>query len=438
MRSIITICCLVGLAAAVLTAGQSGAQSVAPTGPAEAGAWQLQYSHPHAEATMRGVKMLNNQVGYAVGGSDWYPGNGGAFGIILKTTNGGATWTEQAHPATGWLHGLDCLDADTCWAAGQYGYILRTTNGGATWALSQTPDYGGWLYSVGIVTPNTILLGGTQGEVFRSTNGGASWQLFDADGGPGGVVMWDFACFNGSTCYAAANGAKLYQSSDGGLSWSFHFATGADNTAIHCLSSSQCWMAGATASHGTVYFSANAGGTSPWDQQTRKPDKKSCGVTVLPNGGGGAAGGEGADPNYAGALAYTENGQDWDSVSAPAGSKEFWDIELTDESHGWLVSHDGSIYSYVPAATPTPTATDTPTITPTPTATPTRTPTPTPTRTPTPTWTPTATATFTATATETPSPTPTDTPSPTPTDTPSPTPTATPTPGPYFFPIIWR
>ena len=84
MRSIITICCLVGLAAAVLTAGQGDAQSVPPTGPAVAGTWQLQYSHPHAEATMRGVRMLNNQVGYAVGGSDWYPGNGGAFGIILK------------------------------------------------------------------------------------------------------------------------------------------------------------------------------------------------------------------------------------------------------------------------------------------------------------------------------------------------------------------
>ncbi|MGB3216169.1 MAG: hypothetical protein WBD79_02100, partial [Anaerolineae bacterium] len=183
---------------------------------------------------------------------------------------------------------------------------------------------------------------------------------------------------------------------------------------------------------------ANAGGTSPWDQQTRKSDKKFFGVTVLANGVGWAAGGEGTDPNSAGALAYTENGQDWDSIAAPAGSKEFWDIELTDEFHGWLVSHDGSIYSYVPAATPTPTATDTPTITPTPTATPTRTPTPTPTRTPTPTWTPTATATFTATPTATPSPTPTETPSPTPTETPSPTPTATPTPRPYFFPIIWR
>jgi len=161
----------------------------------------------------------------------------------------------------------------------------------------------------------------------------------------------------------------------------------------------------------------------------------------LANGVGWVVGGEGDDPHYTGALAYTANGQDWDSVTAPAGAKEFWDIELLDENHGWLVSHDGSIYRYRPPATPTPTATYTPTVTPTPTMTPTRTPTLTPTRTPTP--------TATATPTDTPSPTPTDTPSPTPTATPSPTPTATPSPTPTdtvapplirsrFFPIIWR
>ena len=401
----------------------------------DSGTWELQYSHAHPEATLRNIEMLDTQVGYAVGGSDWYPGAGGAFGIILKTTNGGVTWTEQAHPATGWLHGLDCLDANICWTAGQYGYILRTTDGGSSWLLSQTPVYGGWLYSVGIVTPDTILLGGTQGEVFRSTNAGASWRLFDVDGGPGGVVIWDFACFDGATCYAAANGGKLYQSMDGGQSWSFFFATGADNTAIHCVSRDRCWMSGGTPFQGTVYYSAAAGSTAPWDQQTRKSGLKFFGLAVLANGVGWAVGGDGDDPHYSGALAYTANGQEWDDVAAQTGAKEFWDIELLDENHGWLVSHDGSIYSYRPAATPTPTATHTPTVTPTPTQTPTRTSTPTPTRTPTATTTP--TATFTATPTATPSSTPTDTPSPTPTDTV--TPTATPTPSPYrFFPIIWR
>ena len=297
--------------------------------------------------------------------------------------------------------------------------------------MSQTPNYGGWLYSVGIVTPDTILLGGTQGEVFRSTNGGASWRLFDVDGGPGGVVIWDFACFQGSTCYAAANGAKLYQSTDGGQSWSFFFASGADNTAIHCVSSDRCWMSGATATHGVVYYSAAAGSTAPWDEQTRKSGRKFFGLAVLANGIGWAVGGEGADPHYSGALAYTANGQDWDTVAPPADASEFWDIELLDENHGWLVSHDGNIYRYRPPATPTPTVTDTPTATNTPTLT--LTPTRTPTRTP--------TATATATPTETPSPTATDTPTLTPTDTPTPTETPTTTPLPVisrFFPLIWR
>lgn len=363
------------------------AQAASPaTAP---GTWEIQYADPQGR-TLRGLKMIDTQTGYAVGGPDW--GVAGD-GLILKTTDGGTTWVELSHPLTGWLHGLNCYDANRCWAAGKFGYILRTTDGGATWIRSNAPGYGGWLYAVGIVDENTILLGGTQGEIFRSTNAGVNWTLNDVDGNPnGGVVMWDFACF-GETCYTASNGSKIYKSFNGGRTWRATFNYPApDNLSIDCINLDQCWIGGGSQYHGTVYYTANASveGDSTWTEQTRKANKVFFGISVLPNVVGWAMGGEHASGNQmTGAATYTVNGADWESAFLPAGTKEVWAVQMLDEYHGWAVTHGGKILVYQPAATPTPTVTPTPTETETPTATPTNTATPT--STPTPTNTPTPT-----------------------------------------------
>ena len=63
------------------------------------------------------------------------------YGIILRTTNGGTTWTQQTSEATEWLCGVSFADLDNGTAVGgnlllpSYGIILRTTNGGTNWTL---------------------------------------------------------------------------------------------------------------------------------------------------------------------------------------------------------------------------------------------------------------------------------------------------------------
>lgn len=363
----------------------STAQAAVPA--VEAGTWEVQYADPQGR-TLRGLKMIDTQTGYAVGGPDW--GVGGD-GLILKTTDGGNTWNTLSHPLTGWLHGLNCLDADRCWASGKLGYVLRTTDGGASWVRSSVPAYTGWLYSVGIVNENTLLVGGTQGEIFRSTNGGASWTLNDVDGNPnGGVVIWDFACF-GETCYTASNGSKIYKTFNGGQTWNVSFNYPAsDNLSIDCLNVDQCWVSGGSQYHGTVYYTSNANvnGNSTWVEQTRKANKTFFGIDVLPSGLGWTVGGQSSSgtTQLTGAAAYTPNGADWDTASVPDNTKEIWTVQMVDEYHGWAVTHGGKILVYRPAATPTPTVTPTETATATPTATetPTVTPTSTPTMTPEP------------------------------------------------------
>ena len=125
-----------GLPTRALQAAPPGLQAAPATG------WQIQYWAPPG-ITLRSLKMINTQVGYAVGGPDWgYNGNP----YVLKTTNGGVDWTRLALPdvISGWQGGIDCLDALRCIIVGTTGQASRTTDGGQTWAVrGVSPDYGG-------------------------------------------------------------------------------------------------------------------------------------------------------------------------------------------------------------------------------------------------------------------------------------------------------
>src|SRR5258707_2060828 len=57
----------------------------------------------------------------------------GDGGIILRSSDGGATWTLQSSGTTDALAGDSFVDADTGTAVGHVGTIFRTTDGGATW-----------------------------------------------------------------------------------------------------------------------------------------------------------------------------------------------------------------------------------------------------------------------------------------------------------------
>jgi len=110
------------------------------------------------------------QPGYAFGG-----------GGIFKTTNGGTTWRKQLSLWDLWLESVDFpKDAQTGYAVGKGGIIIKTNNGGTTWA-SQTSGTGGDLFSVHF--PKDVLTGYTAGYhweekrsiILKTTDGGGHW-----------------------------------------------------------------------------------------------------------------------------------------------------------------------------------------------------------------------------------------------------------------------
>jgi hypothetical protein len=62
----------------------------------------------------------------------------GLAGTILRTSDGGATWTAQSSGTNVGLDSIFCTDVNTRVAVGDGDNILRTTNGGSTWTVTST------------------------------------------------------------------------------------------------------------------------------------------------------------------------------------------------------------------------------------------------------------------------------------------------------------
>jgi photosystem II stability/assembly factor-like uncharacterized protein len=147
---------------------------------------------------LNGVSCTDAHTCTAVGSAregNSYPGQSDIrIAIILRTADGGATWTQQsAGPAT-YLDGVSCTDGNTCTAVGGYwrsapalgdGYILRTIDGGITWTTQYTASGEGRVTAVscaGAITCVALQGGSNQyaparKAILRTTDGGATWTV---------------------------------------------------------------------------------------------------------------------------------------------------------------------------------------------------------------------------------------------------------------------
>ena len=69
---------------------------------------------------LRSVKFISSEIGWTVG----------AGGTIIKTTDGGDNWIQQASGTTNNLYGLCFTDINNDTAVGDDGTILRTKDSG--------------------------------------------------------------------------------------------------------------------------------------------------------------------------------------------------------------------------------------------------------------------------------------------------------------------
>jgi photosystem II stability/assembly factor-like uncharacterized protein len=231
---------------------------------------------------------------------------GGTNGRMIKTTNGGTTWTEASIPSGASVQDLSFIDANNGFYFGGYGQWYTTTDGGATWNnLSEWPSMGilgitstpsgklfatfwygelassvdgnNWsypsnaltgetekTYAIAFVDDDNGLVGARDGNLYKTTDGGASWTKITENN-----TMYDdmksifsIEYLNSDTVVAVGKKGAAMISIDGGTNWTkIKNADTKDLNDLSFLSSTQLLIA---ADGGKIY-KASAALDSIWE-----------------------------------------------------------------------------------------------------------------------------------------------------------------------------
>jgi photosystem II stability/assembly factor-like uncharacterized protein len=175
---------------------------------------------------LRGIDFPSgqNDIGFTAGESLTYQGDG----IVLKTTDGGTTWTPVWTGANEGVEGSCFVDLDHGFIAGWpkfangWSGFGKTTDGGTTW--TSLPVDLDLYYFTDVVFRDAnhgILTGATNTDarVWVTSNGGSSWSIAS---GLAGVPY--HACYvSGNTYFLADNAGHIQKSTNGGLNWTTVF-----------------------------------------------------------------------------------------------------------------------------------------------------------------------------------------------------------------------
>jgi photosystem II stability/assembly factor-like uncharacterized protein len=168
----------------------------------------------------------------------------GDKGKILKTSDGGHTWTRQKAPATRWLFDVKFVSDRQGWVVGAVGKILHTTSGGATWR-TQSSGTTQALYAVDFVDARHGWAAGKRGIVLGASNGGRTWRHL-AILSSGDVA--DISMADRRHGWVVGPGFTIRHTTDSGRTWKWQRRNYHDSeywlSAVRCVDASHCWIAG--------------------------------------------------------------------------------------------------------------------------------------------------------------------------------------------------
>jgi len=117
------------------------------------------------------VWFANDKLGYVVG----------VFNLILRTEDGGQSWTpfqDRTDNPQGFHLNAIASTGEALYIAGEQGLLLKWDDSLERFKALQTPYQGSYFGVVG--QPGEVLAYGLRGHVFRSTDGGSSWAQLDS------------------------------------------------------------------------------------------------------------------------------------------------------------------------------------------------------------------------------------------------------------------
>ncbi|MDP4220960.1 MAG: YCF48-related protein [Bacteroidota bacterium] len=164
----------------------------------------------------RNVSFVDALHGYAVGGVSSFSC------AIVKTTDGGATWSdESSNLLAGPLYGVHFTSSTTGFVGTYDGYVFKTTDGGTTWNKVYASN--AWVRSIFFTAPSLGTFVGTVGTIQHTNDGGLTWS---EQGQIRNISLNSVAYSDFKHGLTAGESGSIYLTRDGGANWLDQTVTG--------------------------------------------------------------------------------------------------------------------------------------------------------------------------------------------------------------------
>lgn len=218
------------------------------------------------------IFFIDESIGWAVGN------------VILKTTDGGENWVQQAKELEFGLTDVFFVNQETGWAVGNE--IMHTQDGGQVWSF-QNINTDNPLYTLHFTDEyNGFILGGFHPDDmyshFTTVNGGIGWESHLIEVINPSFFDCDFV--DNLTGWAVGDRKNIIKTIDGGINWVYQ-----DNPVplsyqlrgVDFINENEGWAVGTS---NTLIHTTNGGET--WEEVTSRTEPSqlaSIGFAISPN-----------------------------------------------------------------------------------------------------------------------------------------------------------
>ena len=291
--------------------------------------WTTQRTSETSEL-LEDVAFTDEKNGIAVGTRHDSLSNG----VILRTTDGGQNWINQASLPGVELQSVCFTNANIGTVVGSEGIILKTTNGGIDW-IEQTSGTLNPLFSVSFIDTNNGWAVGVEGTILRTTDGGSRWS-YQSGGSTNNLYSVKFTGANTGTAVGYdwnVGSALILRTTNGGVKWMKQ--TNEATSELHDLSfidNNNGWIVGP---EGNILRTTDGGST--WLKVTGIPDSYWLNSVYFANTSTGwAVGGNGL------ILKTTDGGLSW--IKLVSGTNvSLQSVHFVDSQMGWVAGDHGKI-----------------------------------------------------------------------------------------------
>ncbi|MGE5681106.1 MAG: YCF48-related protein, partial [Bacillota bacterium] len=177
--------------------------------------WNAKFSFV-VQQYLRQIIFTDKNTGYVCGGST---AAADSLGYILKTTDGGATWTQLPFNFKTQMYTLAMPTADVWYVAGGANSIFKTTDGGKTFVKQTSPVTTAThvYWTSAFVNKDLGYIGGVSGKLVKTTDGGTTWKEVTSNFGTSSIFK--MAMPDTGTLIMGGLNAKLSKTTDGGATW---------------------------------------------------------------------------------------------------------------------------------------------------------------------------------------------------------------------------